>query len=606
MKKTFLSLLVLVSALVSGQQINRFSVDLRNLDKGRLHVEAVLPAYGRDTLVYQIAAVVPGSYMVKNYASFVTAFNAYDQNGKKLRVKYDAQENSFTIYRSSLLARIVYDVNETWTAPKDSKYVFQPGGSHFEQDNYYCINAFALFGYFDGYTRTPYEITFTKNPALYCSTGAAVNRLSSDKDVITASGFDELQDNPLMFSIPDTISLQVKNCRFHVSVFSRNHKITASYVLSEIEPVLTKSLASFFPAFPVSDYHFLFFFPGYQDDAIKGEGFGGMEHGRSSFYFLPEDAGKSALHTYLRHTVAHEFLHVLTPLSLKSEQVAHFNYRHPDGSEHLWMYEGAVEYLSQLILLQGGLISEGDFWEDMRDKLTHNDRFSTISMTELGKKVFENSDMNYYLNVYNRGALLCFLLDIRINELTGGKMNLSKLLFQLDDKYKGKWFEDNKLFDEMAAAVHPDLKDFLVKYVEGKRALPIGNYLSKIGYDFQAEKADSIYTFGRIRASFSPSKNRCEVTDASPRYNLFGIITGDVIVRIDDTVPDDSNTNDLVNSLNFPENNRPVKFTYIHNGEERTVAYQPVKVPVTQLNWIGSFKSLQESQRMLRKQVLNM
>ena len=46
---------------------------------------------------------------------------------------------------------------------------------------------------------------------------------------------------------------------------------------------------------------------------------------------------------------AHEFFHIVTPLSIHSEEIQYFDFNQPKMSEHLWLYEGSTEYHAHMV-----------------------------------------------------------------------------------------------------------------------------------------------------------------------------------------------------------------------------------------------------------------
>ncbi len=59
--------------------------------------------------------------------------------------------------------------------------------------------------------------------------------------------------------------------------------------------------------------------------------------------------------------MAHEFLHILTPLNLHSEIIQPFNFEVPTSSEHIWLYEGVTEWASDIMQMRGGLIGTDEY-----------------------------------------------------------------------------------------------------------------------------------------------------------------------------------------------------------------------------------------------------
>ena len=63
----------------------------------------------------------------------------------------------------------------------------------------------------------------------------------------------------------------------------------------------------------------------------------------------------------IKRVALHEFMHIITPLNLHSEQIGNFDYVDPKMSKHLWLYEGITEYFANLILVRSDLITEREF-----------------------------------------------------------------------------------------------------------------------------------------------------------------------------------------------------------------------------------------------------
>jgi predicted metalloprotease with PDZ domain len=78
-------------------------------------------------------------------------------------------------------------------------------------------------------------------------------------------------------------------------------------------------------------------------------------------------------------------------------------------------------------------------------------------------------------------------LDIYLLELSNGNYGLNNLKHDLGIKFgKDKYFDDDRLFDEMAALSFPEVKDFLNKYVGGNTPLPYAEFLARAGVKFEA------------------------------------------------------------------------------------------------------------------------
>ena len=74
----------------------------------------------------------------------------------------------------------------------------------------------------------------------------------------------------------------------------------------------------------------------------------------SSMYYTPE-MDTASLKTTMDNFTTHEFFHVITPLSIHSEEIGNFDFNNPKMSEHLWLYEGVTEYSAGIMQVKEGL-----------------------------------------------------------------------------------------------------------------------------------------------------------------------------------------------------------------------------------------------------------
>jgi predicted metalloprotease with PDZ domain len=220
---------------------------------------------------------------------------------------------------------------------------------------------------------------------------------------------------------------------------------------------------------------------------LAGKGFGALEHGNSSVYYLPDFGGTTVLDG-MADVCIHEFFHILTPLGLHSEEIGDFNYIEPEMSQHLWLYEGITEYFAGISQLKGGVIDEESYVQSLlRGKIRSADRYPTkkMSFTEMSENVLKRPYKKQYAQVYQRGALMGALLDIRIMELTQGQKDLHDIILTLRETYGPEnSFKDETIISEFVALVHPELQQFFDDYVTGREALPTQAYLKKVGIDY--------------------------------------------------------------------------------------------------------------------------
>ena len=604
---------VIISFCLNAQDKYIISLDLKKVVKDRVKVTVNTPQVTSPTVEYIIPAVIPGSYSKKDYGRFIIGLRAFTTKGGKLKVKKKGN-NVFVISNNkrSKLARLEYWVDDTWDAGADNKmnedslnYVFQPGGTNIEAGKNYVINHFGFYGYLEGYKMLPYEINITKPAELYGSTALEIKRETKEKDILYAKDYVRLADSPLMYSVPDTASFLSGDARIYISVFSENKVVNAEAVKKYITP-LGSALNNFFVQMPVDRYYFIMYFPAYsnQSGITKYGGFGALEHSYSSFYFLPELDNEASLKSMILGVVSHEFLHILTPLNIHSEEIENFDFRDPKMSKHLWLYEGVTEYFSNLVQVRDGLMTQKEFMKQMQSKITRSTDYPVVSFTEMSKNILDEKYKDMYGNVYEKGALLGFLLDIRLMELSKGKFGLRELMMKLKEKYgPSKPFKDDELINDIVSLSYPEIKQYFADHVEGAKELPFKEYFSKIGWSYFDTKTDSVNTYGKFGFTFNEAEKQFVLTKTDK--NVFGFNDNDVLLAINDEVITMDNYVEVLNPLFEVAAGKELNVKFKRNGEILTATGKPYKDTKVLKFVIEEAPNASPEQLELRKQMLS-
>lgn len=506
--------LVFITLLAAAQGVQQYYVNLNNIQENTLKVELKVnpDTYKtfKDTAAFQFPKTIPGTYAVLDYGRFIFNLKAFDVNNKELTVKKEG-ENIFKIVGKP--QHIEYIVKDTYHTKVKKNKIFEPAGTNIQKDKNIIFNNSGFFGIFKGTENVGIELIVDKSPSLFAI--SSLNATGTEnKLVFKAENYHELVDNPIMFSEPDTTSFMVANCKVTIGVFNESGRQISKDIYKEIEKSM-RALGIFFGnELPVNNYSFIIYLKDYTEfkemfeggrvgvfgifkivRSFKGQGFGALEHGNSSVYFLPDFGNDIAVKT-IKDVASHEFLHIVTPLNLHSEHIGNFNYENPKMSKHLWLYEGITEYFAGLALTQGNVLSPKNYISNvLSGKIASGITYpyKKMSFTEMSENVFEEPYKKQYQQVYERGALMGALLDIEIISATNGEKSLKEVVFALSKKYgKDKNFSEQDFFDEFVAASHPSIRTFIDKYINGRDSLPIGEILAKVGLDYKAEYKGSI------------------------------------------------------------------------------------------------------------------
>jgi predicted metalloprotease with PDZ domain len=492
----------------------QFTIDLVHLHHNQVRVVLKTPGILKENIIFQFPKIIPGMYAIDDFGRYIENVKAFNAKGDSLPVQR-IDENSWTIHHADKLNRIVYDVSGSFADTATKEVVFEPGGSDIEPDKVFVMNNNCFLGYFADMKNLPYEITILHAPGMYGSTALTDEDTSTVSDHFTAESYNRIVDNPIMYNIPDTTTIQVGETKILISVYSPNKKVSAAFLAEKLDTLLQAQTKYMGGKLPVNRYAYIV----YLDDKPGVSGLqGALEHSYSSLYYFNEmDSNNLAF--YFVSAAAHEFFHIITPLSIHSEEIQFFNFQQPKMSEHLWLYEGTTEYHARMVQEKYGLITPGQLLQTFSDMITNskNGYNDTLALTVISRGVLDKYK-SQFTNFYLKGALVAMCLDIKLLQLSGGKYGLMSLIQGLSARYgKNKAFKDEELFDAIVNLSYPEIKDFLNNYVAGNQSLPLTAIFDLVGITFQpvAETKDSTYSLGNVSFSYNPKTSRLYVKDTA-------------------------------------------------------------------------------------------
>jgi predicted metalloprotease with PDZ domain len=472
----------------------QYTVDLATVKDDRVRVELIPPRITSDEITFYLPKIIPGTYAIADYGRYVSDFSVVDKKGRPLSFER-LNDNAWKIKTASKIHKITYWVNDSYDTEITGPKIFEPAGTNIEENKNFLINSAGYFGYLENLKEIPVTLNVIRPEAFYGSTGLIpqksgepLTKIKLEKgtdtkgkkvDTYLTDDYDQLIDSPLMYSLPDTAIIKVGNTEVLIGAYSAGKKVNAKEIAASVREVLMAQKEYLGGELPVNKYAFIFYFT---DQPIYS--YGALEHSSSSFYYMP-DATIDQMNQQLRDFAAHEFFHIVTPLTIHSEEIDNFDYNDPKMSAHLWLYEGVTEYFAGNVQVKHELISTDEYLDVLRQKILTAETFKdTVPFTDISKFTLTEYKDQYY-NVYQKGALIGMCLDIKLRHLSKGEYGLQNLVKDLSKKYgKSKPFEDSKLFDEITALTYPEIGEFLKRHVGGPDKLPLKEMFDLVGVNY--------------------------------------------------------------------------------------------------------------------------
>lgn len=549
-----------------------------------------------ETVTYRLPRVVQGTYSVSDFGKYIDDFKALDYQGNELAVE-KTDTNTWTISNATNLDVITYNVNDTFDMEVQGgiggDVPFSPAGTNIESTNF-VLNLHGFIGYFDALKNAQYTLDVV-SPKSMVKTSAlqeSGSKMSADGMSVTTSyaapRYFDITDNPMFYGALDVEEFQVGDIKIVLSVYSPNKVHSAEKIKAVMEKMMQAQKTYLGDVNTTPRYDIYLYLSEGKPESPKG--FGALEHHTSTVVVLPESMPDEALAESMIDVVSHEFFHIVTPLSVHSEDVHYFDYNQPTFSKHLWMYEGVTEYFATLFQVDQGLVSDDEFYTKIMGKIKSaagmND---SMSFTEMSENVLDAPYAPQYYNVYQKGALIGMCIDIIMREESNGTRGILSLMKELSLKYgKNKPFEDDKLIAEITEMTYPSVGEFLNTHVVGGTPINYNDFFAKAGLKLTEAKVKTNYLQNDGVLIFAPDMATMSIPfSEAVKNNSFwaenGVLPGDVIKTIDGKALTMANAQQMLTEVFMWKPGREVDVRLDRNGKEIVV-----KTTLTQSYTTGS------------------
>jgi len=589
------------------------SINLDNVTDDKAPVVINPGRFTVSNVTYRLPRVVQGTYSVSDFGKYVDDFKAINYKGESMPV-VKVDENTWTIANAKELDKITYLVNDTFDIETKGgiggEEPFSPSGTNIEPENY-VLNLHGFIGYFDTLKNNQYKLDVTGS-ADFVRTSALQNvnsKTSEDGKSVTTSYFAtryfDITDNPMMYGKLDVEEFMVGDIKIVLSVYSPNNVHSAASLKDVVFKMMQAQKVFLGDINSTPRYDIYLYLSEGTEESPKG--FGALEHHTSTVVVLPEDMDEATIASSMTDVVSHEFFHIVTPLSVHSEDVHYFDYNNPTFSKHLWMYEGVTEYFATLFQVSEDLVSEDEFFNKIMEKVQASQNMNdAMSFTIMSENVLKAPYKDQYTNVYQKGALIGMCIDIMLREESNGQRGILSLMKELSNKYgKNKPFEDDKLIDEIVDMTYPSLRDFFDNHVIGDIPINYNQFLSKVGLEITEGKVETSYVHnaGTLLFGANPEKGEVFFTEEVSKnsfWNEQGVQPNDVLKAVSGEPFTMQNANDLLQKMFAWTPGTDINVTLNRDGKDIEINTKTTK-SYTMGNGVFEKKDVTEAQKTLRE-----
>ena len=564
------SLTITVVVLMLGQfniqtQNNHefhYEIDIITYDDDAFHVSLTPPELGPDDQVYSFVSYAPGAHQPLDFGRFVKSFQVFDVDGNELLTQ-KLSTNDWKIYEPHKIHRIDYIIDDSRDMAIDEHPIYPMCGTGIEAD-FSILNLFGIVGYFHHHKSSPVSLQLKSHPDWI--TGTALQ--ADEEGIYHADSYYHLADSPILTGKLTKASKLVGSMNVDAYVFSPTDEINADMVITMSEEILN-SAYDFIGFAAVDRYTFLMYFhdPRTAQETPILNYAGALEHSYSSTYALP---AMPAFLPMLNDIIAHEFMHILTPLNLRSEIIANFDYSMPTSEDqHLWLYEGVTEWVAHNMQLRSGLITTEEYLDRISNKIRKSENFGCeYSLKRLSTDWSTDEGHKQYGNIYQLGALTANALDIRLLQLSNGHTGLRDVYLALINKYgKNKPFDNATFFDEITQLTYPEINDFIDAHISKCTPFDYKAEFSALGINYYPEKA--VKGNGPILGlNFTHYDGHLIIMDFVKNHKDIGLKRGDRILKIFDREISAANSGEVLAIKDDMQIGDPYEIVIDRRGEE--------------------------------------
>jgi len=487
------------------------------------------PLTARDN-IYSFVSYAPGVHQPLDFGRFVKMFKVYDKEGNEILTN-KISTNEFMIMEPEKVVEIRYEIDDSFDMNTAYHPIYPMSGTGIT-DNYIVVNTHGVFGYFTNLKDNPIELNLKLDGQP--KVGTALNK--NNKGIYEIASYYHLTDSPLFIGDSLTYAtMMIDKIKVEAYVYS-TQKINAQMVLDEAAPILNAA-KEYIGYSPVKRYTFLMYFSDEQDAAkMPVFNFGGaLEHSLSSTYAL---SAKPEHLPFLKDVIAHEFMHILSPLHLHSNILANFDYSDPVSEDlHVWLYEGVTEWVSYVMQLKSGLVNTDDYLNYLSEKINNSLKYSKeYSLTRISREWSTDEGNKQYNNIYQLGALTAAMMDIKLTELSNGEKGLREVYLELIKKFgKDNPFDNDAFFDTLVEMTYPEIRDFIDKHIKKNTPFNFADEMKKIGISY-VDKRPSPNNAPTMGIEIGPNElGQGIIVSFSEDYKGTLLKKGDMIAQINNT-----------------------------------------------------------------------
>lgn len=405
----------------------QYTITFADADRHLIDIEAVIPTERREEVTLMMPVWAPGSYLIREYARNIETISAERLSPPEPLEIRKIRKNRWAVatggdgairVRYRLYAREM-SVRTNWV----------------ERD-FALINGPPTFITLADDDPRPHRVRFHL-PTHWKRSVSALPTVAGEPHTYIAADFDALVDSPTVLGNPQIDTFVVGGAEHQLVTIGGDGLWDNAAAAKDVERIVSVA-QQFWDSVPYERYVFM---------NVVSEAGGGLEHDNSTVLMTSRwTFGDPERYRDWLRLVSHEFFHTWNVRRLRPRALQRYDYEQEVYLDELWIAEGVTSYFDDLLQVHAGLLSEEDYYRRLSRTIDHIQTVPGRAVQSLRESSYDTwikfyrpdeNAHNARISYYTKGALVAWLLDVRIRRATDDRRQLRDVMRTLYDRYAG-------------------------------------------------------------------------------------------------------------------------------------------------------------------------
>jgi predicted metalloprotease with PDZ domain len=486
--------LSLSSALPAQQPSLKYVVSFADRANHKIAVKMMIPAPTKDSFELMMATWTPGSYLIREYARQVDQVTPATGSDPAVTVQKSSKNRWLVKCVRGKDVELVYDVycremsvRSNWV---DSDMAVLCGAAFILTVSNPDPSPAAV----------EHHVQFQMPPE-WARSVTSLSLIEGQQHTYKAASFDELADSPIICGNPVLQDFDAGGSSHVLASMGDASLWNTAQAAADVQKIVAQQ-QKFWGTVPYRKYSFL---------NVICESSGGLEHDNSTLVMTSRwnFRDKEKYEDWLS-LMSHEFFHTWNIRRLRPVNLSPYDYERENYTRSLWIAEGVTSYYEDLMLVRAGLIDEAAYLKRLSKQIEKLQTTPGRLEQSLAESSFdtwikfyrpdENSS-NSRVSYYVKGAVVGFLLDARIREVTNDAKSLDDVMRLLYQRHSGPTgYSDAQFLAMVSEVAGTDMTAWLAQHVETTDELKYEPALNWLGLQFPSDENAAELKDGEIPA----------------------------------------------------------------------------------------------------------